>query len=164
MLGKPQGVASYEGKGQATLCVQSAQYRTRSSEIAFLRTVLVWLSTRIPYQLNIVSDYAIAQYRTNASDIAHFVRIVWLDLKSARKYVIELHFASVQFPFSDTTVKTSPPPTNVKVVPASPVIPSKHYSYERLSVRLSQSPRHHQTISRPIKSRPIKRFCKEYVS
>ena len=29
------------GKGQATLCVQSAQYRTRSSEIAFLRTVLV---------------------------------------------------------------------------------------------------------------------------
>ena len=63
-------------KGQATLCVQSAQYRTRSSEIAFLRTVLVWLSTCIPYQLNIVSDYAIAQYRTNASDIAHFVRIV----------------------------------------------------------------------------------------
>ena len=63
-------------KGQATLCVQSAQYRTRSSEIAFLRTVLVWLSTCIPYQPNIVSDYAIAQYRTNASDIAHFVRIV----------------------------------------------------------------------------------------
>ena len=63
-------------KGQATLCVQSAQYRTRSSEIAFLRTVLVWLSMCIPYQLNIVSDYAIAQYRTNASDIAHFVRIV----------------------------------------------------------------------------------------
>ena len=61
---------------QATLCVQSAQYRMRSSEIAFLRTVLVWLSTCIPYQLNIVSDYAIAQYRTNASDIAHFVRIV----------------------------------------------------------------------------------------
>ena len=63
-------------KGQATLCVQSAQYRTRSSEIAFLRTVLVWLSTCIPYQLNIVSDYAITQYRTNASDIAHLVRIV----------------------------------------------------------------------------------------
>ena len=63
-------------KGQATLCVQSPQYRTRSSEIAFLRTVLVKLSTCIPYQLNVVSDYAIAQYRTNASDIAHFVRIV----------------------------------------------------------------------------------------
>ena len=63
-------------KGQATLCVQSAQYRTGSSEIAFLRTVLVWLSTCIPYQLNIVSDYAVAQYRTNASDIAHFVRVV----------------------------------------------------------------------------------------
>ena len=57
-------------KGQATLCAQSAQYRTRSSEIAFLRTVLVWLSTCIPYQLNIVSDYAITQYRTNASEIA----------------------------------------------------------------------------------------------
>ena len=57
-------------KGQATLCVQSAQSRTRSSEIAFLRTVLVWLSTCIPYQLNIVSDYAITQYRTNASEIA----------------------------------------------------------------------------------------------
>ena len=59
--------------GQATLCVQSAQYRTRSSEIAFLRTVLVWLSTCIPYQLSIVSDYAIMQYRTNASEIAHLV-------------------------------------------------------------------------------------------
>ena len=65
-----------ESKGQATLCAQSAQYRTRSSEIAFLRTVLVWLSTCIPYQLNIVSDYAITQYRTNASEIAHLVRIV----------------------------------------------------------------------------------------
>ena len=63
-------------KGQATLCVQSAQYRTRSSEITFLRTVLVWLSTCIPYQLNIVSDYAITQYRTNASEIAHLVRVV----------------------------------------------------------------------------------------
>ena len=39
--------------GLNTLCVQSAQYWTRSSEIAFLRTVLVWLSTCIPYQLNI---------------------------------------------------------------------------------------------------------------
>ena len=66
----------WQRKGQATLCVQSAQYRTRSSEIAFLRTVLVWLSTCIPYQLNIVSDHAVAQYRTNASDIAHFVRVV----------------------------------------------------------------------------------------
>ena len=65
-----------ESKGQATLCVQSAQYRTRSSENAFLRTVLVWLSMCIPYQLNIVSNYAITQYRTNASDIAHLVRIV----------------------------------------------------------------------------------------
>ena len=63
-------------KGQATLCVQSAQYRTRSSEIAFLRTVLVWLSACISYQLNIVSDYAITQYRTNASEIAHLVRIM----------------------------------------------------------------------------------------
>ena len=35
-------------KGQATLCVQSAQHQTRSSEIAFLRTVLVWLSTVFP--------------------------------------------------------------------------------------------------------------------
>ena len=41
-----------ERKGLATLCVQSAQSRTRSSEIAFLRTVLVWLSKCIPYQLN----------------------------------------------------------------------------------------------------------------
>ena len=38
--------------------------------------MLVWLSTCIPYQLNIVSDYAITQYRTNASEIAHLVRIV----------------------------------------------------------------------------------------
>ena len=30
----------------------------------------------IPHQLNIASDYAITQYRTNASDIAHLVRIV----------------------------------------------------------------------------------------
>ena len=69
-------------KGQATLCAQSAQYRTRSSENAFLRTVLVWLSTCIPYQLNIVSDYAITQYRTNASEIAHLVRIVCSGLNS----------------------------------------------------------------------------------
>ena len=44
--------------------------------LRFLRTVLVWLSTCIPYQLNIVSDYAITQYRTNASEVAHLVRIV----------------------------------------------------------------------------------------
>ena len=31
-------------KGQATLCVLSAQSRTRSFEIGFLRTVIVWLS------------------------------------------------------------------------------------------------------------------------
>ena len=43
---------------------------------------LVWLSTCIPYQLNIVSDYAITQYRTNASDIAHLVRIVCSGLKA----------------------------------------------------------------------------------
>ena len=67
---------AFGAKGQATLCVQSAQYRTRSSEIALLRTVLVWPSTCIPYQLNIVSDYAITQYRTNASEIAHLVRLV----------------------------------------------------------------------------------------
>ena len=41
-----------ERKGLNTLCVQSAQSHTRSSEIAFLRTVLVWLSTCIPHQLN----------------------------------------------------------------------------------------------------------------
>ena len=76
---------SGSGKGQATLCVQSAEYRTRSSDIAFLRTVLVWLSTYIPYQLNIVSDYAITQYRTNASDIAHLVRIVCSGLNAEQK-------------------------------------------------------------------------------
>ena len=54
----------------------------RLSEIAFLRTVLVWLSTCIPYQLNIVSDYAITQYRTNVSEIAHLVRIVCSGLNS----------------------------------------------------------------------------------
>ena len=72
-----------EAKGQATLCGQSAQSRTRSSEIAFLRTVLVWLSTCITYQLNLISDYAQAQYRTNASEIAHFVRIVCSGLKES---------------------------------------------------------------------------------
>ena len=71
-------------KGQATLCVQSAQYRTRSSEMTFLRTVLVWLSTCIPYQLNIVSDYAITQYRTNVSEIAHLVRVVCSGLNFLR--------------------------------------------------------------------------------
>ena len=53
--------------------LQSSQYRTRSSEIAFLHNVLVWLSTWKSCQLNLVSDYAIAQYRTNASEIAHLV-------------------------------------------------------------------------------------------
>ena len=41
-----------------------------------LRIGLVWLSTCILYQLNIVSDYSVTQYRTNASEIAHLVRIV----------------------------------------------------------------------------------------
>ena len=75
-------------KGLTTLCVQSTQYRTRSSEIAFLRTVLVWLSTCISYQLNIVSDYAITQYRTNASEIAHLVRIVCSGLNSTNFPVV----------------------------------------------------------------------------
>ena len=35
-----------------TKCAISDAFGTRSSEIAFLRTVLVWLSTCIPYQLN----------------------------------------------------------------------------------------------------------------
>ena len=35
------------------------------------------------YQLNIVSDYAITQYRTNASEIAHLVRAVCSGLNSA---------------------------------------------------------------------------------
>ena len=43
------------------------------------------LSTCIPYQLNIVSDYAITQYRTNASEIAHLVRIVCSGLKAQNK-------------------------------------------------------------------------------
>ena len=81
-------------KGQATLCVQSAQYRTRSSEIAFLRTVLVWLSTCIPYQLNIVSDYAITQYRTNASEIAHLVRIVCSGLNCVEFQCTEFQFTA----------------------------------------------------------------------
>ena len=64
-----------------TKCAISGAF-VRRSEIAFLRTVLVWLSTCIPYQLNIVSDYAITQYRTNASEIAHLVRIVCSGLNS----------------------------------------------------------------------------------
>ena len=100
-----QNCGVWASKGQATLCVQSAQYRTRSSEIAFLRTVLVWLSTCIPYRLNIVSDYAITQYRTNASEIAHLVRIVcsglyapditegWLEID--KHYSLELCFSIV---------------------------------------------------------------------
>ena len=39
-------------EGLNTLCVQSARSRTRSSDIVFLRTLLVWLSTCIPYHLN----------------------------------------------------------------------------------------------------------------
>ena len=44
----------------------------------------MWLSTCIPYQLNIVSDYAITQNRTNASEIAHLVRIVCSGLNPPR--------------------------------------------------------------------------------
>ena len=46
-----------------TLCAQRAQSRTRSSEITFLRTVLVWLSTCIPYQLNNLRKNAISDER-----------------------------------------------------------------------------------------------------
>ena len=58
-------------QGLNTLCVQSVQSRTRSSEIAFLRTVLVWLITCIPYQLN---NFQTTQKRN--PEIALFVRIV----------------------------------------------------------------------------------------
>ena len=40
------------------------------------------LSTCIPYKLNIVTDYAITQYRTIASEIAHIVHIVCSGLKT----------------------------------------------------------------------------------
>ena len=49
---------------------------------SLLRTVLVWLSTCIPYQLNF--DYAIMQYRTNASEIAHLIPIVCSGLNELR--------------------------------------------------------------------------------
>ena len=50
--------------------------------------MLVWLSTCILYQLNIVSDYAITQYRTNASDIAHLVRIVCSGYTAGRVFCL----------------------------------------------------------------------------
>ena len=49
----------------------------------------MWLSTCIPYQLNIVSDYAITQYRTNASEIAHLVRIVCSGLYASAAAEVE---------------------------------------------------------------------------
>ena len=63
-------------KGLNTLRVQSAQSRTRSSEISFLRTVLVLLSTRIPYQMNIFFKIRKNAVSDETSEIAHFVCIV----------------------------------------------------------------------------------------
>ena len=40
------------------------------------------------HQLNIVSDYAITQYRTNASDIAHLVRIVCSGLNTSFVFLL----------------------------------------------------------------------------
>ena len=74
------GQGSYEGVVAMRALKAKLHYAYKVRNIGrvrptlrFLRTVLVWLSTCISYQLNIFSDYAIAQYRTNASDIAHFV-------------------------------------------------------------------------------------------
>ena len=54
--------------------------------------MLVWLSACISYQLNIVSDYAITQYRTNASEIAHLVRIVCSDLNMFNRCALKLQY------------------------------------------------------------------------
>ena len=47
-----------------------------SSEIAILCTVLVSLSTCIPYQLNIFPEYAKNAISDEPSEIANFLRIV----------------------------------------------------------------------------------------
>ena len=63
-------------KGQATLCVQSAQSRKRSSDIALLRSLKQCSADREYTCWATLAQYAKTQSRTNASDIAHFVRLV----------------------------------------------------------------------------------------
>ena len=53
-----------------------AQSLYGSSEIAFLRTVLVWLSTYIHYQLNIFFQATQKRISDERYEIAYFVRIV----------------------------------------------------------------------------------------
>ena len=63
-------------KGLNTLCVLSAQSRTRSSDIALLRSLKQCSADREYTYWTTLAQYAKTQSRTNASDIAHFVRIV----------------------------------------------------------------------------------------
>ena len=65
-----------ENKGQATLCVLSAQSRMRSSDIALLRSLKQCSADREYTYWATLAQYAKTQSRMNASDIAHFVRIV----------------------------------------------------------------------------------------
>ena len=70
-----------EYKGLTTLCVQSAQSRTRSSDIVLLRSLKQCSADREYTYCATLAQYAKTQSRANASEIAHFVRIVCSDLK-----------------------------------------------------------------------------------
>ena len=67
--------------------------------------MLVWLSRCIPYQLNIISDNAITQYRTNASEIAHLVRIVCSGLYNFN--CLSTYFSAVKIMGVATTTDTT---------------------------------------------------------
>ena len=76
VLGWPQVGMARSSKGLNTLCVLSAQSRTRSSDIALLRRLKQCSADREYTYWATLAQYAKTQSRTNASDIAHFVRIV----------------------------------------------------------------------------------------
>ena len=63
-------------KGLNTLCVLSAQSRTRSSDIALLRSLKQCSADKEYTYWTTLAQCAKTHSRTKASDIAHFVRIV----------------------------------------------------------------------------------------
>ena len=80
--------------GLNTLCVQSAQPRTRSSVIAFLRTVLVWLSTCVSYQLNFFQTTQKRNLGRTIRDCALCTHSVARPLENLRK---PYHFLTCYF-------------------------------------------------------------------
>ena len=107
--------------------------------------VLCWCgSARVPilYQLNIVSDYAITQYRTNASEITHLVRIVCSGLYPWRRWIQKVARGPGADPRGVTWVMTPP------LRPGAPQACQGHRRLSRGTTGLAEAPQNFQGTPR----------------